>query len=427
VISYLKFRGSYGITGVDPGSYYAQYINLISDATYYNSTLGLGSSNAMSSYNGTTVAYPDYYRPAAAKEISWERSPQVNVGFDMNLLKDRIAITADWYVRDSKDKIFDVAVPTTTGYSLVSNNFVSLRNTGVEFNLNTTNLSPRSKLQWNTNFNIAYNQNYVTKLPNGGRDFYYGPPWMRRSLSIGQPLFSFQVWQVDGVYASEKDVPVDPLTGERMHWYSQTGPMFGAGDPARRDMNGDYIINDLVRVTMGNPNPDVVGGITNVFSYKGLSMSVLCTFISGRKLWNGYLSDKMQDAGTSDPYWLWGGRSGPASDFKDARFWQKPGDQAQYPALITNNVDKWHIAQSIFVEDASFFRLKNINLAYSLPPTLIQRIKLKGVKVYGMLDNVLVLSNATVPDPEAVEPNGYSSGNDYPIPKKMTVGLELTF
>ncbi|MEI6949035.1 SusC/RagA family TonB-linked outer membrane protein [Paraflavisolibacter sp. H34] len=426
-VSFLKFRGSYGITGVDPGSYYAQYINLTTDAGYYNSTLGLGASGQMTTYNGTTVAYPNYYAAAAAREISWERSPQANLGMDLNLLRDRVAITADWYVRDSKDKIFDVTVPTTTGYSTVSNNFVSLRNTGLEFNITTTNRTPRSKLQWSTNFNVAYNQNYVTRLPNGGRDFYYGPPWMRRSLSIGQPLFSFQVWQVDGIYASDKEVPVDPLTAQRMRWGSATGPFFGAGDPARRDMNGDYIINDLDRVTLGNPNPDITGGISNTLSYKGFSVSVLCTFISGRKLWNGYLSDKMQDAGTNNPYAVWGPNSGPASDFKDARFWQQVGDDAQYPALITNSVDKWHIAQSFYVEDASFFRLKTVNLGYALPQPLVKRLKLKNLRFYGVLDNLLVLSRATVPDPEAVEANGYSSGNDYPIPKKMTLGLELSF
>ncbi|MES2646180.1 MAG: SusC/RagA family TonB-linked outer membrane protein [Bacteroidota bacterium] len=426
VVSFLKFRGSYGITGIDPGSYYAQYQTLVNTANYYNSRLGINYGD-ITTYNGTTVTYPNYTTTAADKAISWEQSPQYNVGADLGLFKDRINITADWYVRDSKEKVFDVAVPVTTGYTLVSSNFVNLRNTGVEVSVNANMLPRNWKLKWNLNANAAFNKNYITKLPDGGRDFYYGPPWMQRSLSVGQPLFSFQVWQVDGVYANQSDVPVDPLTGNRMRWDNANGPFFGAGDPARRDMNGDYIINSLDKVSMGNPNPDVVGGLSNTFTYKGLSLDVLCTFITGRSLWNGYLSDRLQDAGTSNPYFVWGGSAGPAMDFNGRTFWQQPGDVSTYPALITNTVDKWHIGQSMFVEDASFFRMKRVSLSYGLPEKLIKRLKFSQFRFFGMLDNVFVLSNATVPDPEAVEPNGYSGGNDYPIPKKFTLGIDLSF
>jgi TonB-linked SusC/RagA family outer membrane protein len=426
IVSFMKFRGSYGVTGVDPGSYYAQYQTLINTANYFNSRLGINGGD-ITTYNGTTVTYPNYTQTAADKAITWEQSPQGNVGFELGLFKDRINVTADWYARDSKKKVFDVAVPVTTGYTQVSSNFVSLRNTGIEVSVTADMLPRKWPLKWNLNANIAYNKNYVTKLPDGGRDFYYGLPWMRRSLSIGQPLFVFQVWNVDGVYASNSDVPVDPLTGSRMRWNNPNGPVFSAGDPARRDMNGDYVINDLDKVSMGNPNPDVIGGFTNTFSYKGLSLDVLCTFIRGRNLWNGYLSDRLQDAGTDNPYAVWGGSAGPAMDFNGATFWQKPGDVATYPSLITNPVDKWHIGQSMFVEDASFFRMKRVSLSYMIPEKWSKKAKMGQVRFFGMLDNVFVLSNATVPDPEAVEPNGYSSGNDYPIPKKWTLGIDVSF
>ena len=425
VVSFFKIRGSYGITGVDPGSYYSKYQSLINTANYYNSRLGLNYGN-ITTYNGSIVTYPNYNGTAANRNITWEQSPQANLGFELGLLNDRVNITTDVYVRDSKRKIFDVSVPVTTGYTLRQDNFVSLRNSGIEVAVAATIFSPKSEFQWRINANVAYNQNYVTKLPDGGRDFYYGPPWMRRSLSIGQPLFSFQVWKVNGAYANTSDVPVDPLTGNRMRWGWATGPFFAGGDPNRQDMNGDYLIDDLDKITMGNPNPDIIGGFTNTFTYKRFSLDVLCTFISGRSLWNGYLSDRLQDAGTGNPYYVWGGSAGPAMDFNGATFWQKPGDVATYPALITNAVDKWHIGQSMFVEDASFFRMKRVSLSYALPDGMLKKVKLGQVRFFGMLDNVFVLSNATVPDPEAVEPNGYSSGNDYPIPKKYTLGIDIS-
>ncbi|MCX2476268.1 SusC/RagA family TonB-linked outer membrane protein [Pedobacter sp. MC2016-05] len=425
IVSYLKLRASYGITGNDPGAYYAQYQSLISNANYGTSVLGNGVFGAQTTYNGTQVLYPDYYGAASATSISWERSPQFNAGIDLGFFKDRISLTADYYIRDSKSKVFDVGVPLTTGYSLISNNYVDLRNTGIEFTLTTRNLGPRSKLQWTTNFNIAYNDNYIIKLPNGGRDFTFGPPWLQQTLSVGEPLFTYKVWDVNGIYSRDSDVPVDPKTGRRVTQFG--GAQFSAGDPARVDQNGDYNIDYLDYVSYGNPNPDITGGMNNSFSYKGFSLDVLVTFISGRSLRNGYLSDKFQDAGTSDPYFLWGPRSGPASNFNVSDFWNKPGDVAKYPGLITNNVDKWHIGQSMFIEDASFLRIKNIRLGYALPQKLTKKLGLNMVRFYGVMDNVKVWSKSTVPDPEAVGADGYSGGNDYPIPKKYTFGIDLTF
>lgn len=425
IVSYLKFRVSYGITGNDPGAYYAQYQSLISDAGYPTSVLGNGIFGRQTTYNGTQILYPNYYGSAASSSISWERSPQFNTGIDLGLFKDRISLTADYYIRDSKSKVFDVSVPLTTGYNMISNNYVDLRNTGVEVSLTTRNLKPSAKLQWVTNFNIAYNKNYVTKLPNGGRDFTFGPPWLQQTLSVGEPLFTYKVWQVNGIYSRDSDVPVDPKTGKRITQFG--GNQFSAGDPARVDQNGDYNIDYLDYVNYGNPNPDITGGMNNSFSYKGFSLDVLLTFISGRSLRNGYLSDKLQDAGTDNPYFFWGPRSGPASNFSASDFWSKPGDVAKYPGLITNGVDKWHIGQSMYIEDASFLRIRNIRLGYTLPQKLTNRMGLSMVRFYGIMDNVKVWSRSTVPDPEAVRVDGYSGGNDYPIPKKYTFGIDLTF
>lgn len=431
IVNLMKFRASYGVTGRDPGGYYAQYISLTNNAAYTGASLG-ANGGSITTYNGTVVVYPNYGTTtspvsASAPTISWERSPQSNFGVDVSLLKNRISVTADYYIKDSKKSIFDVNTPITTGFAKAKNNYVNLRNTGVEFTVTTINLSPKSAFRWSTNLNVAFNDNYITKLPQDNRDFKFGPSWLTRNLTVGQPSFSFMVWDVRGIYANTSDVPVDPLTGRRLSWASPTGNQFSAGDPIRVDQNGDYVIDDFDKINLGSPNTKMQGGFTNQFGWKNFQLQVLCTFIGGRKLWNGYLSDKMQDAGSSNPYMVWGPFSGPASDFKDAHFWTYPGDVAQYPALITNNVDKWHIAQSLYVEDASFFRVKNIMLSYSLPNPLMKRLKLTSVRFYGSLDNVWVHSNSNVPDPEAVQPDGYSSGNDYPLPKKATIGLEINF
>lgn len=426
VVSFLKIRSSYGLTGLDPGSYYAQYMSLGFNAGYQGSRLDNGNDVAANTYNGTTVTYPNYAASASSSNIKWERTPQFNLGLDANFIKDRLSVTADYYVRNSKSMVFDAPAPLTTGFSSLTSNFVDIRNAGVELTINSVNLGPQSAFQWNTNFNVAYNKNTVTSLPNDGREFRVGAPWMERTLNVGQALFPFQVWQVNGVFATDADVPIDPLTGNRLR-NGLTGQYYKAGDPAPVDVNGDYIIDYLDKVSMGDPNPRIVGGLTNSFSYKGFSLQVLITFVEGRNLWNGYLSDRLQDAGSSSLFSTWGTNSAIAGDFNTSDFWLQPGDQARFPNLFSNTAENWHIAQSYFVENASFVRLKNIQLGYSLPQKLVNNLNLRSVRFFGMLDNLYIRSWSDTPDPEAVEPNGYSTGNGYPIPKKFTFGVDLSF
>ena len=423
-VSFLKARASYGVTGRDPGGYYAQYRQLITDVRYAGSSLGAGASANVISYNGVTAVVPNYAAAAPAANITWERTPQTNIGVDAGFFNDRVTLTADYYIKDSKELIFNIPVTPTTGYTSAQNNFVDVRNTGFEFTLTTNNLPRRSAFKWSTTLNIAFNDNYVTKLPGGNRDFIFGLPWLQRTLTLGQPLYGFLAWDVPNVYSTVDDVPVDPLTGSRIRWFG--GNMFGAGDGAKMDVNGDYNIENVDKISMGDPQTRVYGGIINNLSYKGFNVSILATFISGRKLWNGYLSDKLNGSANS-PTTTWGPQSGPAADFGGLDYWRNPGDQAFFPSLFGNNIDKWHIAQSLFIEDASFLRIKNVNLSYTLPQKLTKRLKMKSVRFYSILDNLWVFYNATVPDPELVQADGYTNGNDYPLPKKFTFGAEINF
>jgi len=424
--SFMKLRASFGLTGRDPGSLYARYTSLSFDGSYFRSVMDSGARSAQFTYNGVNVAYPNYAEPASARSIKWERYPQFNMGLDMNVLRDRISITPEFYVRDSRNLVYDLAMPATSGFSTISNNFIGVRNSGAELTVVSRNMRPQSGFQWLTNFNIAYNRNYVTNLPNGGREIKVGLPWMERALNVGQPIYPFKVWQVDGVFATDADVPVDPLTGNRLR-HGRGGPFYQAGDPRRADLNGDYIIDDTDKVDMGNPNPDFQGGLMNQFSYRNFTVSALATFIFGRTLWNGYVSDKLQDAGSAVLYDIWGTNSAIAGDFDLNGFWMREGDQTKFPTLFRNTVDNWHIANSTFVENASFVRLKNIQLSYTFPQPVADRLSLKVVRLYGVIDNLAIKSWSSVPDPEAVQANGYSTGNGYPIPKKWTIGLDVTF
>jgi len=423
IISFLKIRASYGITGRDPGSYYAQYRQLSTNMNYAGSQLNVSGTTVgnVISYNGVTAVAPAYTAAAPATNITWEKAPQFNIGFDMNLLKDRISLTVDFYNKAGKDLIFTVPVEVTTGYTSAQNNYVDLVNKGVELSLTTNNLSEKSKLKWQTTLNIAYNKNFVTKLPAGNKDFTYGPSFRSRILTIGQPLYQFRVFQNTGVYAKTSDVPVDPLTGRRLVFGNNA---YVAGDPIKRDLNGDYIIDDNDQVNLGDPNTKVYGGLNNSFTYGPFSVQILTTFIAGRKVWNGYLSDELAAAGLTQNY---GTNAGPAADITNLNFWHAPGDRAQWANLLSIN-DATTIRSNVFVEDASFFRIKNVYLSYSLPPNnFTKKAGIKQIRFYSVMDNVGVFYSAHLPDPENIDVDGAASGSGYPIPKKFTLGIDVQF
>ncbi len=424
IVSFAKLRFSYGVTGRDPGGYYAQYRQLSTNVGYPTASLGFGAAGNIITYGGVTAVTPNYTGAAPATNITWEKAPQTNLGIDMNFLRDRISLSVDLYHKASKDLIFNIPVPITTGYTTATNNFVDIANRGIEISLNTNNLSERSKLKWQTSLNVAFNDNYVTKLPDGNRDFVYGPVFLSRKLTIGKPLYGFQVFKINGVYPTTGDVPVDPLTGLRTRIYS--GAQFIGGDNAKMDINGDYNVDDNDMVVQGDPNTKVYGGFINTLTYKGFSLQILSTFILGRSVWNGYLSDKLASASNNPPNFF-GTRSGPAAEFNDLNLWRRTGDIASLGSLFSTT-DPWTIRSSTFVEDASFFRIKTINLSYSFPVS--ERLKKAGIRMirlYGVADNLKVFYGANLPDPESIGVDGFTTANGYPTPKKFTLGLDIQF
>lgn len=424
VVSFAKLRFSYGVTGRDPGSYYAQYRQLSTNMNYPGSSLGSGAAGNIITYGGITAVTPNYVGAAPATNITWEQSPQTNLGIDLNFLRDRISLSVDLYNKESKNLIFNIPVPITTGYTTATNNFVDIANRGIELSLNTNNLSAKSKFQWQTSLNVAFNDNFVTKLPDGNRDFTYGPVFLSRLLTIGRPLYGFRVFRINGVYPTTADVPVDPLTGLRTRIYG--GAQFQGGDNAKADINGDYNVDNDDMVVQGDPNTKVYGGFINTFTYKGFSLQLLTTFALGRSVWNGYLSDKLASASNNPPVFF-GTRSGPAAEFNGLNLWTRPGDQAGLGSLFSTT-DPWTIRSSLFVEDASFFRIRTANLSYTFPVSeKLKKLGVRMIRLYGVADNIAVFHGANLPDPENIGIDGFTTANGYPVPKKFTLGLDIQF
>lgn len=417
VADFIKIRGSYGITGNDPAGFYDAYRALTTNVDYRG-------GSGITSYNGSgTIAY-DFGSAVTSRELGWEESKQMNFGLDAHFLNKRIILTGDYYIRDSESMIFNYALPVTTGYTEAKNNLVSVRNSGVELQLSLDLLPHNWDWSWTIDANIAMNKNQIKKLPNGNRSIVTGAPWMEWILTVGRPLYEITGWRSNGIYATDDDVPVDPLTGNRMTFFGTT---MQAGDIAVVDQNGDYNIDYNDKVSLGNPDPKYYGGINTTVRWKGISLGVFCNYVIKRTFWNGFLSDRMNGGVYSAGGW--GNVSGPALDFGGLKYYTTPGQQADLPTLIaTNHMDNRHIAHEIYTDNGSFFRVKNISMSYEFPTALVNKIKLQLLRVYGYMDNVWVFSKSkTYPDPENINTNGYANGSEYPLPHKFTLGAEITF
>lgn len=425
-LSMLKIRASYGITGRQPdaGDTYLSFNTYnIGAGSFPGSNNPNTGQNISTTYNGVSAISPDFSGGLSNNNLTWEHSKQANVGLDLSLLNGRFNLTADAYLKNTSEGIFTINLPVSTGYSTITSNAIGTRNTGVEAQLIARIFNPSRKFQWETNFNIAYNKNLITSLPNGGRDIYLDKFLLRQGKAINQ----YNVFKQTGIYRYDSDVPVNPVTGAVLSFY---GYPFKGGDPIWQDSNGDGVLDDTDYVPAGNPNPKVTGGILNTFNYKGFTLSVFATFTLGRDVYNDYLVgqlSKLVPTDDPDPDVLHSISNNAFPDLSGINYWQHPGDNADYPWL--NSFDgtryKYAAVSSAWVENGTYLRIKNISLSYTFRPKFLDRFSLNRLRIYGMLDNLHIFQKANLPDAEQVDPYGIYNGSGYPIPKKYTLGLEI--
>jgi len=417
-IDLLKIRGSFGITGSLPNGYYLPF------NTYNTNQGGYGGSSGVT-YNGVNAVTPNFRDGVAQAGLTWEQAKQSNIGIDATLFNGRLNIIFDAFNRGTSRKLFDLILPATTGYDKVNTNAVDIRNTGLEFNIQGRVMSPSSKFQWNPGLILSFVKNQIVSLPDGGRDIIVSDDnlGMTYILSKGRAINEFYMMKSLGVYASEKDIPFNPYTGEKLTYWNGNHTV-QAGDFIWVDQNGDYDVwdwNDKVRT--GNPNPFCTGGLSNNFTYGRWSLQVYSTFTLGRDIYNKYMSDRL--IGMVNNY-----ATIAAIDPNSIDSWRKEGDHTKYAEVIPYS-NKYYYQflpfSSAFVENGSWFRIKYLNLSYMMGPKFLERTKLSKVQFYGVIDNVAMFQKSSVPDAEAVDERGTYNGAGYPLPRKFTLGVNVGF
>ena len=373
----LKLRASYGVTGNQDVRDDFAPLARFSKANY-------GAAPG--------VAQRNFGNP----DLRWEQTHELNFGFDLLLLSERLTILADWYRKETQDLLLDRPISATSGQTTVLQNIGSMENKGFELQLNAGILRPATKgLRWDANFNIAWNNNKVTKLyenqpiPTGGYDV--------GRIEVGHPLGAFYTLHFTGV---------DPATG----------------DAVFQDVNNDGNINDDDRVYVGSPHPKYWGGFTNQLSYGRLELRGFLQFVQGQTIFNA-ISVFANDGG----YYY-------DNKFKRAlNRWQQPGDITDEPRASFDGVSGADRISSRMMEDGSYVRLQDLTLGYNLPDYISSALQMKNARLYVSGRNLYTWTKYSGYSPD-VNSAGSSTNTElstefyaYPSARSFMVGLSGAF
>lgn len=401
-VSTLKFRVTYGLTGNESVAPYSTY-------TSYGPT-------PRRSIQGNTPVVGVMPTRLGSPELKWETTIQTNVGIDLGILKDRILITADAYHKKSKDLLLDAPLSTYSGFNSVTRNVGDIEVRGMEVALNTINLNGNFK--WTSNFNISFNKSKVLRLNENQEHFYTGE--MSRFsnvyiVKVGERLGSMFGYVYDGLVNTQEELAAAPI---------HDAVPVKVGTRKYKDISGpdgkpDGVVDANDRTLIGNGNPKFFGGFSNDFSYRGFEFSFLFTYSYGNNILNAYKS--LFPAAT--PF-----HGGPVTMFNR---WTPENPQINNQRWDAEYNGEYDYVTSFMVEDGSYLRLKNIQLAYNVTPDWLKKIHVQRIRVYATAQNLLTFTKYTGYDPEVSYFNSLiTPGADlggYPRSKVYTFGLNVTF
>jgi TonB-dependent starch-binding outer membrane protein SusC len=411
-LSFAKVRIGWGQTGNQEIGNYNSF-----------STFATSPESSFYDLNGArTSSQPGYelgqFGNARAK---WETTTSTNIGLDATFLKGKLDVNLDWYTRTTSDMLFPVEVQLTQG--VASNPFQNIgemRNKGVELNLNFND--KKGDFTYGVGFNFSTYRNTVLKTTGDPATQYFGfsnlrlPTGTVNVTQQGFPLASFFGYTIDGIFQTDKEASEHAVQ-------FGGGAMNKAGAFKFRDVNGDKIINAADRGIIGNPHPDFTYGLNLTFGYKNLRLDIFGQGVQGNQLFN-YVR-----------YWtdfptFGGNRSQRMYDLS----WRPGKTDALLPIPRSNDVISSN-PSTYYLEDGSYFRLKNVQLTYTIPSNITKKLGMSAASIYVQGQNWLTFTKYEGLDPE-VNLRNFGSGSDrqigvdegsYPAFRSTNVGLSISF
>lgn len=410
-----KLRATWGLTGNNrtstPYDFYSQISTQPGSATSYDYV-----------FNGKIV--PGYYPSNMSNDnLKWETTEQWNVGMDVSFFDSRLKVTADWYLKNTRDLLLQATIPSSSGYTSAMMNIGSMRNQGGEFTLDAT-LIQRKNFSWNVNFNIALNRNKVTALTNDQYSLLSGVSWDQKFngqypyiTQVGKPSGMMYGFIYEGTYKYD-DFNSGTALKDGVPYLSSVGKnAVRPGDPKYRDINGDGVIDDNDRTIIGCGQPLSTGGFGTSFNLYGFDLNVFFSWSYGNNILNANRLYFENGNVSNTNQW---------ATYKNR--WTEKNPDSDIPRIQANGV---YLYSSRVVEDGSFLRLRNVSLGYTIPRKVLRKMHIDSMRVYISADNVYTLTNYSGPDPEVSTRNSVlTPGFDwsaYPRAFGLTGGVAITF
>ena len=378
-LSDLKFRMSYGTSGNNAGVGRYESLGLwtASDSYQYGDNSGL--------------AHTSLSNPA----LGWEKQKMFNFGIDFGFFHNRINGSLEYFRKTSDDLLYEFPLPAAYGITSVMMNLAKVQNQGVEFVLNGTPVQT-SDFVWDVNFNFSYNADKILDLA-GDDDITMGDTKKIWKVGHSQYEFYMPTW-----------MGVDPANGD---------PLWKSGDGT----TNNYSIADYEM--QGRATPWGFGSLTNNFAWKGFNLSFMFYYNLGGKVYDTVYANLMHE----------GNNSGKNISVDELNAWTPSNTNTNVPKYVNSNDNSSNSPSTRFLYDATYFKLKNLNLSYSLPSSILKKSKLiSGVRIYLNADNLFTVfadkDYKGYDDIDIFGVGGYASYAYYiPLSRTYTVGVNITF
>lgn len=415
VITTSKLRMSYGSNGNNRIGDFENYARLLQTLSGY-------------SINNGTPSGAIYVSDVGNPDLQWEKVNTIDLGYEIGVLKDRVSLEIDLYRKTTENLLLDALLPPTSGFGSAVKNIGKLRNDGMEFTMNTINVSGKS-FRWQSSFNISFNTNKVMELTRGQQSL---PSYVSYVSQFNKPLYLAEIGKPAGMmigYIWEGNYQYADFDSPAPEVYilKPSVPTNGAvrntiqpGDIKYKDMNGDGIVNDFDMTFIGRGQPIHIGGFSNNFTYKGLSLNVFFQWSYGNDLYN---ANRLLLEGNSNAY---------ANINQFASYENRWSPENQTNANYrTRGQGPIGFFSSRVVEDGSFLRLKTLALSYSIPSRCIKKLYLSNLSLDFSAQNLVTWTKYSGMDPEvSTRNNVLTPGYDYssyPKSPTITFGLKGAF
>ena len=385
----------------------------ISGGSSGNDAIGRYVSQMLLTTNQSGWLFGDSYEAAFYPnrinnpDLTWEKTNSFNVGVDMSILNDRITFSLEGYMAYTQDLLYNMDNATVTGFNKRIANIGSTENKGVEFTFTSRNISRRN-FQWTTNLTVAHNSSKVTDIATayGYVSTYNRGGYMIYGYAEGYPANSLWGFQFEGVWHTQDEVEQNKQTK------TYVGVSKSLGYARYADINHDGVLNDKDRIYLGSADPIVYGGLNNTFRIvKNLTLGVYFTYSIGGRMYNVIEFTTMTGGATSNK----DRRMLDAWHASRNRFSNIPG------AYLTDSY-----GSDLYIYDASYLRLQNINLSYRFDLKKKTRY-LRDITLTASVNNVALFTKFPGFDPDAVSAGRRVDTGRYPKNRNYSLAIQIRY